>query len=722
MTRDPKYDVLFEPVEVGPKTTKNRFWQTPHCNGAGSDRPGTQAAFRGMKAEGGWGTVCIEYTAVHPESDDAPHCCARLWDEVDVMNLGHVADEVHKHGGLAGIQLFYAGIHSQTGESRAIARVPSQAPSEAILANGVAEADEDDIRDIVQMHVDASLRARDAGFDVIEIIASDSMIVLQFLQPFYNRRTDGYGGSFENRARLWIEILEGMKEAVGSDCAIGNRFSVDTLEGPDGIEVGEDGIRMIELCARQGLCDVWDLKVGHYSELSGEIAPSRFTRTNYMAPWVREAKAASPVPVVSTGRLTSPDDMVEVIVSGQADLIGAARPSIADPFLPRKIEEGRPEDIRECIGCNVCLSKWAQAVPLICTQNATSMEEYRRGWHPEKFTKTKSPCSVLVVGAGPAGLECARVLGERGYDVHLREAEAEIGGRVRDIMRYPGLAEWGRVITYRQIQLDKLKNVEVHTGVGRMSADDVLAYGADKVVCATGARWAEDGFGPVLMAPLAGADASLPHVATPEQVMAGKDIGERVVVLDCEGYFTGVSMAELLADQGKKVTLVTSWDFVAPYTAYSFEFVDIMRMLHEKKIEPVVQHAALSVEPGRITLFYIYRDGYVRTTTPKRGVPARRMGTETVTLECDGVVLVTARLSQNGLFKELKARRDEWAANDIQAVYQVGDCQAPRLIADCVFEGHRLAREFESDDPQHPLPWIRERQIWGHEAFPKLAG
>ncbi len=208
MTRDPKYDVLFEPVEVGPKTAKNRFWQTPHCNGAGSDRPGTQAAFRVMKAEGGWGTVCIEYTAVHPESDDAPHCCARLWDEVDVTNLGHVADEVHKHGGLAGIQLFYAGIHSQTGESRAIARVPSQAPSEAILANGVAEADEDDIRDIVQMHVDASLRARDAGFDVIEIIASDSMIVLQFLQPFYNRRTDGYGGSFENRARLWIEILE----------------------------------------------------------------------------------------------------------------------------------------------------------------------------------------------------------------------------------------------------------------------------------------------------------------------------------------------------------------------------------------------------------------------------------------------------------------------------------------------------------------------------------
>ena len=346
-------------------------------------------------------------------------------------------------------------------------RAPSHPTSEALVCSGAAECDEDDIRAIIGMHVDASLRSRDAGFDVIEIIASDSMIALQFFQPYYNKRQDKYGGSFENRARFWLECMEAMKKAVGDDCAVGNRFSVDTLQGPDGIEVGDEGVKIIELMGEKGLCDVWDLKVGAYSELAGEIAPSRFTRSNYMESWIRIAKQASPVPVVTTGRLTSPDDMVEIINSGQADFIGAARPSIADPFLPRKIEEGRNEDIRECIGCSVCLSKWAKSVPLICTQNATSMEEYRRGWHPEKFEKTADPCSVLVVGAGPAGMECARVLGERGYEVHLREAESEIGGRVRDIQRYPGLSEWGRVITYRQIQLDKLKNVEVHTGWAR---------------------------------------------------------------------------------------------------------------------------------------------------------------------------------------------------------------------------------------------------------------
>ena len=369
MPRNPTHDILFEPIEIGPKTAKNRFWQTPHCNSAGSDRPGTQAAFRGMKAEGGWGTVSIEYTNIHPEADDAPHCAARMWDEGDVISFRHVTDSIHKHGALAGVQLYYAGLHAQCGESRAVSRAPSAAPSEAIPLASVREADEDDIRAIIQMHVDAAKRSRDAGFDLIEILFSDSMIANQFLQPYYNKRTDNYGGSFENRARFALETLEAIKKAVGESCAVGNRYAVDTMDGPDGLEVWDEGIKFIELCTREGLCDVWDLKVGRYSELGLEIAPSRSTSANYMEPWIREAKkAAANVPVGSVSRVTSPDDMVEIIKSGQADIIGAARPSIADPFLPTKIDEGRSEDIRECIGCNICLSRWWQVTPLICTQ------------------------------------------------------------------------------------------------------------------------------------------------------------------------------------------------------------------------------------------------------------------------------------------------------------------------------------------------------------------
>ena len=238
--------------------------------------------------------------------------------------------------------------------------------------------------------------------------------------------------------------------------------------------------------------------------------------------------------------------MVEVIRSGQFDIIGAARPSISDPFLPKKIEEGRLDDIRECIGCNVCVSRWEiGGPPLICTQNATTGEEYRRGWHPERFTRARNADKdVLVVGAGAAGMECARVLGERGMRrVHLVEASPDIGGYVGWVAELPSLGEWARVVNYRRIQLDKLKNVAVLTGM-RLDAQGVKEYGAEIVVVATGARWAADGLSGATHAPVPGADAGLPHVATPEQVMIeGKEIGDRALVYDCEGYFMGVGLA-----------------------------------------------------------------------------------------------------------------------------------------------------------------------------------
>ena len=231
--------------------------------------------------------------------------------------------------------------------------------------------------------------------------------------------------------------------------------------------------------------------------------------------------------------------MAEAIRSGVIDIIAAARPSIADPFLPQKIEEGRYEEIRECIGCNICASRFPQVAPIICTQNATLGEEFRRGWHPERFTKAANhEKTVLVVGAGPAGMECAMVLGKRGMSaVHLVDEQDAIGGSVRAISAYPHLGEWGRVIDYRQIQLDKLSNVEVILKT-RLDAEAILGYGAEIVVLATGARWRADGMNGPTQAPIPGAEHDF--VYTPEQVSAaaGEIAGERVVVYDTDGYFT----------------------------------------------------------------------------------------------------------------------------------------------------------------------------------------
>ena len=722
MARDPRYNVLFEPVRFGPQTMRNRFWQTSHCTGYGSERPGTQARFRGIKAEGGWAVVCTEFCSIHPESDEYPWHSARLWDEGDVVNLRYLCDEVHRHGSLAGVQLWYNGMHSPCLESREVPRGPSGLPSNVFPERGIydAAADEDDIRAIIRMYVLAAQRAEQAGFDLVEVSGADSTLPMQFLERRYNRRSDAWGGSLANRARFYIEVMAALKRAVGDRLAVTTRFETDTINGEFRIRHDDEGLSFVELMHAEGVCDLWAVKIGDYEEWGEDAGSSRFRKSNWMRPFVSHVKriVGPHVPVVSNGRFTNPDDMLEVIASGQCDVIGAARPSIADPFLPAKIAAGRLEDIRECIGCNICVSRMQQQALLSCTQNATAGEEYRRGWHPEVFDRTANPCSVLVVGAGPAGMECAMVLGKRGYTVHLRDSAPELGGHWRDVTRYPRCSEYGRLISYRQSQLAKLKAVAVHLGVPPMSADDVLDYGADRVVVATGAHWSTTGLGAELHRPIPGADAARPDVFTPEQIMAGKPVvGEQVVVLDGDGYFTGIAMAELLADRGKQVTLVTNMNDVAEFSKYTMELPNNKRLLNEKGIRRLTNHWAHAFEAGRLALFYLYRDtaGLYEVEPGKWG---RRSSEALVHVACDALVLVTSRVPNGALYAELKARRAEWPRHAVEAVYRIGDCHAPRQALNAIFDGHRLGREFDSPHPQYPLPFIRERQVWGHETFP----
>ncbi len=248
---------------------------------------------------------------------------------------------------------------------------------------------------------------------------------MHFLQRRRNDRIDEYGGSLENRARLLREIIEEAKEAVGDTCAIAVRFAIDELLGEAGISADGEGRDVVEMLAE--LPDLWDVNV---SPWSNDSTTSRFKTEGSQEPFIAFVKRVTTKPVVGVGRFTSPDSMVAQIRRGILDFIGAARPSIADPFLPRKIEEGRLEDIRECIGCNICVSGDNTITPIRCTQNPTMGEEWRKGWHPEIISAKASDDAVLIVGAGPAGLECARALGQRGYRVHLAEASEELGGRV----------------------------------------------------------------------------------------------------------------------------------------------------------------------------------------------------------------------------------------------------------------------------------------------------
>jgi len=290
-------------------------------------------------------------------------------------------------------------------------------------------------------------------------------------------------------------------------------------------------------------------------------------------------------------------------------------------------------------------------------------------------------------------LECARILGERGMNrIHLVDAADEIGGHVRDVSALPGLGEWARVINYRQIQLDNLKNVNVVTGT-RLSKDDVLEYGADIVVIATGAHWSPTGMNGLTNEPIPNADArAQDYVVTPDQVFAGKDLGDRLVVYDLDGYFMGISLAERLVNDGHDVTLVTMFAAAAPYMEYTLEQPRTIRKVLKLGVTIVNNKVITALEPGGVSVVDIWDDSGQ-------------------TIEADGAVLVTQRFPNEDLYVALRDDPDALRREGVRAVYRVGDNAVPGSIADAVFEGHRLAREIDSENPAYPLPFIRERRL-----------
>ena len=534
MSAEPRYDILLQPIAIGPVTAKNRFFQVPHCTGMGYRDPTALAHMRGVKAEGGWAVVCTEQVEFHWTSEITPFIELRLWDDRDVPMLAKMADHIHAHGALAGLELCYNGAHSPNFYSR---EVP-MAPTGRAIASFTYEPlqartmDKQDIRNVRRWHKAAAVRARRAGYDLIYVYAGHGLSFLHhFLSREFNHRTDEYGGSLENRVRLLKEILIDTKEAVGDNCAVPCRLSMDELRGADGLEKAETE-DMIGLVAE--IPDLWDVCLASWEN---DSLSSRFGEEVGQEPFFAGVKALTTKPVVGVGRYTSPDRMVSIIKNGIVDLIGCARPSIADPFLPRKVAEGRLEDIRECIGCNICVSGDFTMSPIRCTQNPTMGEEWRRGWHPEFIRPKASEKPVLIVGAGPAGLEAAQALGKRGYAVTLAEQGRELGGRVARECRLPGLAAWGRVRDYRTEQLHKLANVSVYME-SQLDAETVLEFGCPRVVIATGARWRGDGVGHHWTAPLPIEDGS--QVLTPDDLMEGRlPQGTRVVVWDDDRYYMG---------------------------------------------------------------------------------------------------------------------------------------------------------------------------------------
>lgn len=683
MARDSRYDVLFESVAIGPLKAKNRFYQVPHCNGGGYRDVSAAAAMRGIKSQGGWGVIFTEQCEMHHSSEIAPFIELRLWEDQDIPGIARMAENMKEHGALAGIQLAYSGINGPNLYSKEVPLAPTALPIRTFTNDPVSARalNRKDIRDLRRWFVNAAKRSRTAGFDLICLYGAHGFGIFQhFLSTATNHRTDEYGGSLENRSRFVREVVADLRDEVGDTMALTLRLSLDEIVGQLGFSNAElfDFIEM-----HNELPDLWDLAHGTWEDCSG---PSRFKEQAAQQSLVKGIKALTIRPVVGVGRFTSPDVMVGQINSGILDFIGCARPSIADPFLPKKIEEGRIEDIRECIGCNICITGDMTMSISRCTQNPTFMEEWRKGWHPEIMNPKGPGKQILVVGAGPAGLEAARACAMRGYDVSLAESTTTLGGRVALERQLPGLASWGHVADYRTYQLSQSANAVVYPD-NELSVDDILDFGADHIAIATGSTWRYDGVSRqhVVPFPIDG----LMSIYTPDDLMSGSIPSGKVIVYDDDHYYMGGVLAELLVQHGAQVTLITPSAHVSEWTLNTLEQADIHRRLASLGVTLTLNRGLTQINSDHVVSNCMYTDS-------------------TEYIAADAVVMVTSRVGNDALYQSLLKREAEWQDAEIKTITLIGDAEAPGPIAWATYAGHRFAREIDMPERGDALPFRRE--------------
>ena len=671
MNKNP-YARLFEPVQIGPVVTKNRFYQVPHCCGMGHVRPRAHAAMRGVKAKGGWGVVSTEEAEIHPSSDLAPYAEQRIWDKKDIPALHLMTEAVHEHGALAAIELTHSGHNSTNLFSRIPAMSPNAQAVNFLYPKQARRMNKKDISDFRAWHRQAALNAKAAGFDIVYVYAGHGMSVAQqFILPDMNNRSDEYGGSLENRLRLTRELLEETRDAIGDSCGIAFRFAVDELKGKDGMQFQEEGRAVVEMLAEYP--DLWDVNV---SDWSNDSQTSRFQPEEaYQMPYVEFVKSITTKPVVGVGRLTSPDLMIKLVEGGALDLIGAARPSIADPYLPNKIKEQKTDQIKECIGCNICVSSDNFTVPIRCTQNPTMGEEWRRGWDPEYIKPKITDQRALVVGSGPSGLECTVQLARRGYQVILAESENELGGRVLFESSLRGLSAWKRVVDNRVHEILQKSNIEVYKE-SRLKVEHIDELGINNIFLATGSSWRKDGIGRSRRKPIPGLETIT--VYSPEEVVQNyKDLKGPIVIYDDEqGYLAGVVADHLIA-KNIEVVFVTPASVVSPWTDSTLEQKRVQAALISSGVKIMCNQSISKIENSTAQLECAYTGSITE-------------------LPCETIVMVTERISDTTLYDSLVQNNLEGKTQ--YNVQIIGDAEAPGLIADAVYLGHLAAQNFEADE------------------------
>lgn len=671
------YPHLFSEWQIRETTIKNRVVFPPTCpswvsdpwNGLFTDMA---TAYYRERAKGGVGLIIIGAAHVHPSSIMAPLLMPQLFDDRQIEPLSRIARAVHAEGCKLAIQLWHSGVRGFPTYKQEAAYDPDAtwytlSPSQVPLgefpgASTPKELDEDEIEELLAAYGAAAARALAAGLDGVELHLSHGYLPWQFISPLYNKRTDRWGGSLENRLRFPVEALARMRAAAGAEKFVGYRIN-STSFWPGDLDI-DDVRTIVAAIERRADVDYVNVSAGvHHAFIH---TPMEF-EAGWERGYARKIREVSSKPVLLVGRITTPDVAERLLKAGDGDAICLARQLFTDPYWAKKAQENRADDIRACVAANFCWKSVSRGGRVQCIYNPAVGREATWG----EGTLDRAPVlkRILVIGGGPAGLEYARVAAARGHAVTLYEAEAETGGHVRVQSLLPSRAEYGEIGRWLGAQAEK-NGATIVTGapVTEEDLDRALeAVAPDHVVVATGSRVAVDGFqgwtGEALPGWETGNCVGWDDVATGRAKPRGT-----VMVLDdlCDvvAPLTAVAAREGGADA---VTLVTRWPMVGMETILDVYLDWILPKLYRAGVAVCVDHFVRRIAGRAVTLYNVHHEEAERV------------------LEADWIVMATGRRSENGLGKAMAARG--------LSVETIGDATAPRSAYEAVYEGHRQARK-----------------------------
>jgi len=658
-----EYRYLFTPIDLGPVHIKNRLYLSPHFT-VYVDRetwlPNDQMApYYEERAKSGVGLLCQSVADIHPTVEYGTLPTMRLYDKRVLPLLKDITTRVHWHGAKMFIQIWHTGQASSSFRTGRPAMAPSPVPNMFTIPK---EMDRGEIEEMIQAFADSAAVVQEAGYDGIILHGTHGYLIENFLSPFFNKRNDEYGGSLDNRMRFLMQVIERVRGVIGRKLALGIRLVGEELL-PGGLDV-EESTAIARRLEDSGQLDFIDIDVGSYHNYHIGIGPM-YVAPHYNLLAAAPIKAAlKKLPLLcAPGRLGTPQEAEQVLADGQADMVGVARALIADPEWLLKVQQGRAEDIRHCTYTNqYCLARLFRGIPIGCIQNPATGRE--KEWGIGTLTQATTKKRVMVVGGGPGGLEAARIAAIRGHKVALYEKAAELGGQVNLAARLPGREEIAEVTGWLTRQMPKC-GVEVHLGC-EVTAELIDKVAPDALVIATGAEFSRTGFSGVIPEPIPGWNQ--PHVLTPEQVLRGeKKPGQRVLIVDEECNQVAPGLAELLARQGKKVTIVTSQPSIGRELAFTFALPHVLARLAESGVEIIPTHYIKKIDGSSVELFNV--------CAPQ--VETRLTGIDTV-------ILVATRETRDSLSAKARGK--------VKELHAIGDCVTPRDIGAAIFEGHRVAR------------------------------